>query len=114
VDPGDLDRRLIGRPGLHHVKTTAGPFLAETTGPFDLIVNDMRMEPGLSASIMNSAVRHLTPDGLAIMSLKLHPEHPLPVIDNAFRVLEKHWERVFVRQLHHNRNEITAVIRPKR
>jgi 23S rRNA (cytidine2498-2'-O)-methyltransferase len=114
VDPGELDPRLAGRAGLHHVKTTAGPFLASTEETFDLIVNDMRMEPGLSASIMNSAVRHLSSEGLGIMSMKLQPEHPLQVIDGAFRMLKRHWEPVFVRQLHHNRNEITAVIRPRR
>lgn len=114
VDPGDLDRRLAGREGLHHVRTTAGPFLAETTETFDLVVNDMRMAPGLSASIMNSAVQHLSPDGLGIMSLKISPQHPLAMVDGAFRLLREHWEPVFVRQLHHNRNEITAVIRPKR
>jgi 23S rRNA (cytidine2498-2'-O)-methyltransferase len=114
VDPAELDRRLHGRPALHHIRTTAGPFLAETKERFDLVVNDMRMEPGLSASIMNSAVRHLSPDGLGIMSMKLQPEHPLQAIDSAFRLLDKHWEPVFVRQLHHNRNEITVVIRPKR
>lgn len=114
VDPGELDRRLHGRPGLHHVRTTAGPFLAEATQRFDLVVNDMRMEPGLSASIMNSAARHLTPGGMGIMTLKLQPEHPLPVVERAMRMLEKAWEPVFVRQLHHNRNEITAVLRPKR
>lgn len=114
VDPGELDRRLHGRAGLHHVRTTAGPFLAEATQRFDLVVNDMRMEPGLSASIMNSAARHLTPGGMGIMTLKLQPEHPLPIVDRTMRMLEKAWEPVFVRQLHHNRNEITAVLRPKR
>lgn len=113
VDPGELDPRLEGREGLHHVRTTAGPFLAETTETFDLIVNDMRMEPGLSASIMNSAVRHLSPNGLGIMSLKLQPEHPLPTVAAAMRMLKKAWVPVFVRQLHHNRNEITVVVRPK-
>lgn len=113
VDPADLDRRLDGRPGLHHIQTTAGPFLADNRERFDLIVNDMRMTPGLSASIMNSASGHLAPDGLGIMTLKLQPENPLRVIDDAFRVLSKSWNIVFARQLHHNRNEITVVIRPK-
>jgi 23S rRNA (cytidine2498-2'-O)-methyltransferase len=114
VDPAELDRRLHGRAGLHHIRTTAGPFLAETEETFDLVVNDMRMEPGLSASIMNSAARHLAPGGLGIMSVKLQPEHPLPTLDGAMRVLRKAWTPVFVRQLHHNRNEITVVVRRER
>lgn len=113
VDPADLDRRLDGREGLHHIQTTAGPFLAENSERFTLIVNDMRMTPGLSASIMNSAAGHLAPDGLGIMSVKLQPTDPLRAIDDTFHMLSKAWELVFARQLHHNRNEITVVVRPK-
>lgn len=113
IDPGDLDRRLDGRAGLHHIRTTAGPFLAENEGRFDLVVNDMRMEPMLSASIMNSAARHLAPGGLGIMSVKLQPEDPLPVVRQVFRSLAKAWEIMFSRQLFHNRNEYTIVMRVK-
>jgi 23S rRNA (cytidine2498-2'-O)-methyltransferase len=113
VDPGDLDTHLSNRQGLHHVKTTAGPFLAENRERFDLVVNDMRMAPVLSASVMNSAAGHLVPHGLGIMTVKLQPTNPPHVVDETFRMLSRAWEIVFARQLHHNRNEITVVIRPK-
>lgn len=113
VDPADLDRRLDGRDGLHHIQTTAGPFLAENRERFNLVVNDMRMTPGLSASIMNSVAGHMEPDSLGIMSLKLQPTDPLRVIDDTVRVLRRSWELIHARQLHHNRNEITVVVRPK-
>lgn len=113
VDPGELDERLANRAGLHHVRTTAGPFLAENRERFDLVVNDMRMAPVLSASVMNSAANHLLPEGLGIMTVKLQPANPLQVVDETFRMLSRAWEIVFARQLHHNRNEITAVVRPK-
>ena len=113
VDPGDLDRRLEGREGLHHIRTTAGPFLAENTERFDLVVNDMRMTPQLSASVMNSAAGHMAPRGLGIMTIKLQPIDPLPVVQETFRLLRRAWEIIFARQLHHNRNEITVVLRVK-
>lgn len=113
VDPGELDARLANRAGLHHVKTTAGPFLAENKERFDLVVNDMRMVPVLSASVMNSAAGHLSLSGLGIMTVKLQPTNPLQVVDETFRMLLREWEIVFARQLHHNRNEITVVIRAK-
>jgi 23S rRNA (cytidine2498-2'-O)-methyltransferase len=113
VDPAELDRRLANAPKLHHVQTTAGPFLADTNETFDLIVNDMRMMPGLSASVMNSAARKLAPNGLAIMTLKLSPRDALHTVRDTFRVLRRSYEIVFARQLHHNRNEITVVARLK-
>ncbi len=111
VDPAALDRRLTSAPRLHHVPTTAGPFLAETDETFDLIVNDMRMMPGLSASVMNSAARKLAPGGLAIMTLKISPHDALRTVKETFRVLRRSYEIIFARQLHHNRNEITVVAR---
>jgi 23S rRNA (cytidine2498-2'-O)-methyltransferase len=113
VDPGDLDRRLADRPALHHIRTTAGPFLAQDTERFDLVVNDMRMAPQLSASIMNSAAGHMAPEGLGIMTVKLQPNEPLPVVRETFRLLRRAWQIVFARQLHHNRNEITVVLKAK-
>ena len=113
VDPAALDPRLANAPGLHHVETTAGPFLAETKQAFDLVVNDMRMIPGLSAQVMISAARHLAPDGLAIMTLKLAPRDALRTVRDTFKVLRRAYEIVYARQLHHNRNEITVVARAK-
>jgi len=113
VDPGDLDSRLNGREGLHHIRATAGPFLAENTERFDLVVNDMRMAPQLSASVMNSAAGHLASGGIGIMTVKLQPNHPLPVVRETFRMLSRTWKIVFARQLHHNRNEITVVLQAR-
>lgn len=111
VDPADLDQRLAGRDGLRHIATTAGPFLADNEERFDLVVNDMRMAPLLSASVMNAAAAHLVPGGIGIMTIKLSPEDPLPLVRQVKRSLEKAWEIVFARQLFHNRNEITLVLR---
>lgn len=111
VDSGALDRRLEGHERLTYVPTLAGPFLAENAQQFDVVVNDMRMEPGLSASIMNSAARFVPAGGLGIMTIKLPPGSPLRMIDTTVATLRKEWEIETVRQLFHNRHEVTAILR---
>jgi 23S rRNA (cytidine2498-2'-O)-methyltransferase len=110
VDPGALDDRLIGDPEIRHVAQTAGPFLARTDEPFDLVVNDMRMVPALSVGLMLTASRHLTAGGLGIMSLKLTPDHATETVQRALAELRRAYEIVFARQLYHNRNEATVVV----
>lgn len=111
VDPAALDLRVARDPEVHHVRTTAGPFLSSTTLEPDLIVNDMRMTAELSASVMLSASRVLKPGGLAVQTLKISPDRALATVRSALRTLRQEYEVVFVRQLHHNRNEVTVVLR---
>ncbi len=111
VDPGALDDRLANDDGISHVTTTAGPYLAQLGEPVDLVVNDMRMIPALSVELMLAASRHVRPGGLGVMTLKLTPHHALETIDRALGDLRRGWDVVFVRQLYHNRNEATVVLR---
>lgn len=113
VDPADLDSRLRDDLGVHHIRATAGRFLAENDRTFDVIVNDMRMTAEQSATVMLSAAQHLTPDGLAIMTLKLSPHDPLTTVRNALTILDHAYEVTFARQLHHNRHEVTVVGRKR-
>lgn len=112
VDNGRLDDRLKAKPGLTYVPRLAGPFLAENTQQFDLVVNDMRMEPGLSASVMNSAARFVPSGGMGVLSIKLPAESgALTTIDDTLRRLRREWKIETVRQLFHNRHEVTAILR---
>lgn len=111
VDPADLDPRIASDPEVHHVRTTAGPFLARSEIEADLIVNDMRMDAELSVAVMRSAIRRLKPGGMVIQTLKIAPQHALRTVRNALRTLEAECEILFARQLHHNRNEVTVVYR---
>ena len=109
IDPADLDRRIAGDPGVRHVRTTAGAFLRDTDCTFDLIVNDMRMTPALSSELMLSAAGHLNPGGMIIQTLKISPHHGLEMVRQALQLLRRRYELDFVRQLQHNRNEVTVV-----
>ena len=109
VDPADLDPRVAADPGVHHVRTTAGPFISQTAQRFDLIVNDMRMTPTRSCGVMLDAARRLKPDAHIIMTLKLTPKQALETVRTCLSLLDRSYEIRFVRQLYHNRNEVTVV-----
>ena len=111
VDPADLDLRVVADPSVHHARTTAGRFLAETDRSFDLVVNDMRMTAELSCEVMLVAARRLKPGGLAIVTLKLSPHEPLQTVHTSLTILRRAYVILHARQLHHNRNEVTVVAR---
>ncbi len=111
VDPGTLDERLDADDGITHIPRTAAPFLARNADPIDLVVNDMRMVPAMSVDLMLAASRHLARGNLGIMSLKLTPHFAVETVDRALAALSQAYEVVFARQLYHNRNEATVVVR---
>ncbi|MGH8902248.1 MAG: SAM-dependent methyltransferase [Egibacteraceae bacterium] len=111
VDPAELSPRLTADPKVHHMPTTAGNFLAETGLTFDVVVNDMRMTPARSCEVMLDAAHRLEPGGLAVMTLKVSPHGALPEIQKGLQMLERSYEVLFARQLYHNRNEVTVVVR---
>jgi 23S rRNA (cytidine2498-2'-O)-methyltransferase len=111
VDPADLAPRVAADPGVHHARTTAGRFLAETDLRFDVALNDMRMTAALSCEVMLEAARRLKPGGFAIVTLKISPREPLKTVSTSLRTLERTYEILHARQLRHNRNEVTVVAR---
>lgn len=111
VDPADLDPRVAGDAGVRHVRTTAGEFFRSTRTRFDLAVNDMRMEPVLSCQVMLDAAPRLSPGALAIVTLKTGGNRPVETVSRCLTLLGKAYEVEFARQLHHNRQEVTVVVR---
>jgi 23S rRNA (cytidine2498-2'-O)-methyltransferase len=111
VDPGDLDPRLTADPLVHHVRTTAGEFLRGTSASFAVVVNDMRMDPVVSAQTMLDAARRLLPGGLAVLTLKTGTRQPVRTVRECVAVLRRAYRIDHVRQLHHNRHEVTVVAR---
>jgi 23S rRNA (cytidine2498-2'-O)-methyltransferase len=111
VDPGDLDPRLQSDRSIYHARTTAGEFLRSNRVRFDLVVNDMRMEPLLSCRMMTDAAPHLAPGGLAVVTLKTGTRRVLETVRACLDVLSRSYRIVHARQLHHNRHEVTVVLR---
>lgn len=111
VDPAELDPRLAADRRVVHHATTAGEFLRETDEEFDLVVNDMRMDQLRSVHLVLHAAQHLRPGGMAIMTLKLRGGDAVADVDEAVDLLSQQFAIRFVRQLQHNRHEVTVVAR---
>lgn len=113
VDPGDLHPRVAADPAVHHVRTTAGQFLSAVDDgggqPYDLIVNDMRMVAERSCRVVLDTADRLVPGGIVIMTLKVARHRATKTIERALRLLGRRYRPLFVRQLFHNKNEVTVV-----
>lgn len=115
VDPADLDDRLLNSPGLVHIRKQIQAYLSYAPN-VDIIVNDMRMDALESTDLMLKARSNLLENGLAVMTLKL-PEEPKAARNNPALVnqcvdrLREEYEILGVRQLYHNRSEVTVAMK---
>ncbi len=110
IDPGNLHLSLLRDPQVHHVRGYAQNF-AQAGLLFDCVVNDMRMDIVESAHITRQFAQHLKPSGLAIMTMKLPPKHVRSAINTGLKVLSEAYKVIAVRQLFHNRHEVTVALR---
>jgi len=113
IDPGDLDPRVASDKNVRHKRMTAEDYLRYEPDTFDVIVNDMRMDSRDSARLMVAYANQLYPKGLAIMTLKLPEQKRKPAIEHSLSILQKGYEIIGVRQLFHNRSEITVAMRKR-
>lgn len=113
VDPADLAPALAADPGVHHVRALAQDYLPTARRRFSAVVNDMRMDARDSARLMGVAAQTLDPQGWALMTLKLPKERTAQVLSAALAVLRRHTIVTGVRQLFHNRSEVTVAIRSR-
>jgi 23S rRNA (cytidine2498-2'-O)-methyltransferase len=111
VDPGDLHPLVATDPGVTHLRTTAGTFLRTNRRRLDLVVNDMRMDPALSCRLMVRTSSALRPGGHALITLKTGSRRVLDTVDRCLRMLDEAYDVLFARQLHHNRQEVTVLLR---
>lgn len=113
VDPAELAPALQREPNVRHVRELAQDVLPRVTRNYDVILNDMRADARESARLMCQAARMLKPDGWALMTLKL-PRHALiEAMTEALGILRQDYAVIGVRQLFHNRSEVTAALRCK-
>jgi 23S rRNA (cytidine2498-2'-O)-methyltransferase len=111
VDPGDLHPLVAADPGVTHLRTTAGEFLRTNRARLDLVVDDMRMDPALSSRLVAQTAPLLRPGGHALITLKTGARRVLDTVDRCLRTLGDAYDIVFARQLHHNRRELTVLLR---
>ncbi len=112
VDPAALDPRVARDPGVTHYRGTAQQYFGHGAGHFDMLVNDMKMDTEASAALTAEAAKCLAPGGRAILTLKL-PEKTaewLPRVARAEAILKDAYHITGLRQLFHNRSEVTAYL----
>lgn len=112
VDPALLDPAVAGDAGVTHMRETAQAYFLHPT-PCDLMVNDMRMDCAASARLMVEGAQTLVPGGIAVWTLKL-PENAANwprKVRQAAAIVQERYDIVGIRQLFHNRCEVTAALR---
>ena len=111
VDPAMLHPRLAADRGVRHKRMTAQAYLREGPDSYDLLVNDMRLDARASAALMIAFADFLYPHAEALMTLKLN--QTAKQLDRASAILQERFVILHMRQLFHNRNEVTIHLRPK-
>ena len=110
VDPGNLKPELESNPKIHHYKCRIEDLDFENF--FDIIVNDMNVDPQTTANIMNSLAGSLKENGIAIVTLKL-PNKVEEDIKESTQILNQNYDVLTIKSLFHNRQEVTTMIRKK-
>lgn len=110
VDPGDLHERVLKLPNVLHLRCRADELDPAQIGCFDLLTNDMNLNPRESAEIMCALAPLLRPGGRAIMTIKFPTRRRSRHIKEARSVLERCYERIEVARMPHNALETTAIM----
>lgn len=117
VDPGDLDKRLKGNRLITHYRRRIQEYVPGSKR-FDAIVNDMKMDARDSIDIMLRFAGLLTPEGLALITLKMPQSSgstaaarkTLDMLDDDLKRLSEGYAILGARQLYHNRSEVTVAM----
>ncbi len=112
IDPAELDSRLLSLESIHHKKMTSQQFIHDNPNfTCDLMVNDMKMSSRQSIHIFEDLAQNLSKNGLGIITIKLPKNYTFSDALEALNLLRNTFEIVNARQLFHNRNEFTAIVR---
>lgn len=110
VDPARLHPSLENDPRVIHFQGVSQKYNGRP-GSMDLLVNDMRMEPGDSARILLEMRSLLRPAGQAVITLKLAKKQWYKQTMKAVELLSRGYEIADVRQLFNNRSEVTVFLK---
>lgn len=112
VDPADMSPALAGHPRLRHLRNNAAE-LSFAPGSFDLLVCDMSWDPHHTCRIVSELAPALTAGGKGIITLKLMYKKPLQTIADLTEEYGKTFDVLRIKQLFHNREEVTLLVRRK-
>ncbi|WP_027084785.1 SAM-dependent methyltransferase [Cohnella panacarvi] len=112
VDPAEMDESLALHPRLRHIRKNAAE-LNFAPGTFDLLVCDMSWDPYHTCRIVSGLSSALSAGGSGIITLKLMYRKPFQSIQDLTEAYSEHFEIRKVKQLFHNREEVTMWVRRK-
>ena len=110
VDPVQLSPELQANPNVEYYNGRAHEYIKKSNKTFDLIVNDMSMNIMTSINFVLSMKKRLRDNGYIIMTFKLTKHDRLNKINEGLEVLRKDFDVVFIKQLFHNRSEVTVIL----
>lgn len=115
VDPGDLDARVEGLENVRHLPVHAEEFLKEYTGPpFDVICNDMNIDPEDSARLMVDFACFLRqPGGVGVMTVKFVTVNRERHVDRVKEILGRAYGGFQVQTMPHNARETTLLMKAR-
>ncbi len=113
VDPAKLDDRLKGYKKVKFFNMLSQEFVSTVKDEFDFIVNDMKMDVVKSAEITCELAKVMEDGALGIMTFKLPEKKQKGKILDGIRALSKEYEVIKVKQLFHNRQEVTVLFKKK-
>ncbi|WP_131927820.1 SAM-dependent methyltransferase [Effusibacillus lacus] len=110
VDTGELEPALLNHPNLIFCKTNVSDTMF---GPdaFEVLTCDMSWDPMHTAKLVSKHLYSLKKRGIAVITIKLMHKKIRKTIDDFVRVLEPDLTCVSIKQLFHNRDEVTAFFR---
>lgn len=112
VDPADLDPRVLALSNVTHLRVRSEALMAHPPADlFDVLTNDMNMDPSESARVLCDLALLLRPGGLAIMTVKFVTRRRRQHVQEALSVLATCYEDPRVGHVPHNAQETTVVVR---
>ena len=110
VDPVQLSPALQADRRVEYHSVRAHDYIRQSGKIFDLIVNDMSMNIFSSINFVLALKKRLRAGGHVIITFKLTKHDRLNKINEGLALLRGAFEPVFVKQLFHNRSEITVIL----
>ena len=113
VDPVQLSPVLCKNENVEFYNMRAHEYIKKSNKMFDLIVNDMSMNIITSINFMLSLKNRLRDKGYIIITFKLTRYDRLNKIKEGISLLSREFDVVFIKQLFHNRSEVTVILQKK-
>lgn len=112
VDTAEMDPSLERHPRLRHMRKNTAD-ITFPPGSFDLLVCDMSWDPHRTCRLVSNLAPSLTAGGSGIITLKLMYRKPFQSIQDLVEDYSELFDIRKVKQLFHNREEVTMWVKRK-